>query len=725
MKNCQTCRKFTKCKHPEKSYKFVCDDFKKIKMASEDDLAKIFTSAAKPKVTDKFANLDSKQETEALMDLNVVLDEIFADDNPIARDLHIDDSDVPTPKNFFDFCYNLHYGLAGNKPFPRQLWIYSKLFAEICPRCTKKKYFNNMDHIPVDMKPEKFLSKVQLLDHGVCPACGGQRHKMFKRGKLPIYHELAMLAGQRSGKSISVSFGFSYILCRALKLQAPAQVYTGLNNQQIAGTVTSLSLTNVMTLLWQPILDLIEDSKWFKQYFEVVAHYEEKYGQELVRIKDTYIRFLHRKILLAPEVPNKRKLRGKTRFVYSIDELGWFDEGADKITVSGEETWTSLDRSCATARQSAYQLWRQGYNNVMPAFGLNISSPSSMDDKCTKLVYGNRDSKTVLAIQAATWEINPGYTRESPLIVQAYKDNPINADRDYGAIPPSNANPFFNNSKTITESFKKNSNRVEYTESTERSKTDHNKIYVVPKILSYNTAGLEHSTIIAIDAGYSNNSFGLAVMHKEMRPTGVKDEKQKVFVVDAAIELMPDFGKTVVNHAKVFDRVIRPLVEQFGVTMIAADRWQSLALLHGAEELEGIQETVQYSLKYSDFIMFRSLLQEAGAIEFPKMEISEKSAITPNGEYPECFRGLPVAHLRHQLATVVDTGRTVDKGSNKRTDDLVRAIVLGATILDSKKYADNFKGTTKINSYGFAALAGGGVSGSNVAHDGYGIAHLS
>lgn len=704
-KNCLTCSRFIKCRDVDKSYTYVCEKFKKI---SSKDLTRTSSYLIDPdKGSDRFnfEGLDDKEEKEAIFDLNDMLDKVFSEVSPMPKDLKIDDSDLPVMPNFYSFCFDRRYGFTGMRPFARQLWIYSKLFGEICPRCTKEKYFNTYENIPVDLRPSKFTSKVQLLDNGVCPKCKGRKSKLHKKGLLNIYTELAQCCGQRSGKSIGVSFGAAYITHRTLKLQNPAKLYTGLTNQSISGSVVSLSLKNVMKLLWGPIVDALEDSLWFQEYHAMLDYYSNKFGEELYRHKDTFLHYKHRKMILNPEVPNKRTLRGSTRFFYAIDELGWFDaHDTDKVTISGEETWKSLDRSCLTARNASRTYLMEGYDNIPTAYALNVSSPSDQNDMITRLVNTHKHSQTVLAIHSPTWEMNPKVPKSDPEIIKAYTTDPIAAERDYGAVAPMNAAPFFENYHAIEEAFdKKRRNKVEYSYEHKKSeKESKEKIYRYAKITKIRGNIGTYSGVMAIDAGYSNNGFTLSIGHRE----------DKDIIFDAVVDILPEKGRNVLNHALIFNEVVKPLIKDFNVKVFSADRWNSLLLLHQLEdEFPQLKVCEQYSVKYDDFVLFKSYL-EGGKIKLPKLEIPFDEAVNVRGTYPHIFDYKPCAHLAHQLVTVQDKKRTVDKAKD-RTDDILRSMVLAGRYLLDPKYVSTVLKEKRVGKGGIIVSAGSSMTGNS------------
>jgi len=383
-----------------------------------------------------------------------------------------------------------------------------------------------------------------------------------------------------------------------------------------------------------------------------------------------------------------------TRFEYAIDELGWFDassESKDKVRISADEIYGALDRSMKTVMSASKRLFLQGYSGTTPGMSFNISSPSAYDDKIMSMCRIHKDSRVVLALHLPTWKYNPKEPKEN--FRKEYMEDPIKAERDFGANPPMAASPFFENINAIVPNFTDKANFATYEYSLKKV---NNTLYKSAK-LKLSVRGDIYPSVLALDAGFSNNSFALAVGHRR--------EKETIFTT--LIEIMPDKGKNVLNYNSIFEEVVVPLVDSLNVQFICADRWNSLFLLHKLEEDKKIKQ-MQYSVKYADFNLFKSY-SEGNRILFPKMEMRAEKALTiPSTEYIEKFTYKPCAHLFSQIFTVEDKGRTVDKGKN-RTDDLFRAVVLASRfLLDDSWVAENLNLTKRKNSnMGIVALANG------------------
>jgi hypothetical protein len=714
------------CNYVNKRASYYCDSWKplKIRDSSEYILDEQDQDSKDPLVVSDLGFIlpTSQAESKLFKQLESFLDSALNNDLPVPKDLKIDDSDFPVAKNFYDFCTNEKWGFKKLRPLARQLWMAIKLFGEYCPDCTKKRsgdIMRDYHKCRVGMHPERFAEKVVLLEHGKCPICKHDKIYFYKQKKLKFYSELAVCAGQRAGKSIFTGFLFAYVTHRYLKLQKPAELMTGIPTALLVATFVSIDMGGAMRNLWIPFTETLEESKWFNGYHDMLKQYKKKHGEEFFKHMDTFLTYNHRRLSLLPQVPNVRGLRGATRYMYALDELGWFDANSpDKITISAQGVYTSLNRSLLTARDSARDLFKQGYMNIPSAYAINVSSPSASNDKIMELVSKNRHSKTILALHAPTWELNPKFSRKHPEIVTAYENDPIGAERDYGANPPINAAPFITDETSVERAFSKVANKVTYTYETKKSKKEDGKIHK-SAIAKCFPNSVVYGSVLAIDAGYSDNSFSICVGHRE----------DKMVIFDALVEVMPEKGKTVLNHARISKNVVEELIRQFNVKYVLADRWNSLFLLHKYMEDFPNLTSEQYSVKYDDFILFKSYM-EGERIKFPKLETKDRDlyreGIAQGKGYPECFDLMPSAHLYHQMLTVQDKKRTVEKGSGK-TDDLFRAAVLATTYLLDDEIVSKFLTEKRKNgNRGIVAIGTNGGVTSNVISNskGKGIAAL-
>lgn len=503
------------------------------------------------------------------------------------------------------------------------------------------------------------------------------------------------ILNHNSGKSAFFNLLVPYLTHKWLKVEKPVETLGLMSSSILIGTCTALTWAKAQELLYEPISNAIENSRWFQQYFQLLDDYEERTGIELYKFKDTFLSFNHKNLILNTSGPNKRTLRGSTRWLSITDEIGWFPHGDDndeRERASANEVYVSLDRSLKTVRKTGLKLLQSGYDNIPLAYGCSISSPSSYNDKIMELVRNFKGSKEVLVHQAPTWEMNPLFTKED--FAKEYQDDPIKAERDFGANPPMAENAWISDVKSLDHLLV---NRwvidYQYDHFTNRSGVD----MVFGKLRSTKAPPTCPPTVLTIDAGYSNNSFALAITANDGRGANVL----------AVAEIAPKKGITVINYTRTVKQLLYPLIKAFNVQAVGADRWNSLKLLQDIEEDCHVQ-TFQYSLKPTDFdLVYDYLMEDLPAIKLPRPEM-DLGQIFVTSDYPHGFKYKPNSHLYHQFSTVNVDGRgSVEKG-NGYTDDILRAVALGirTCVLEDtiKKY--NLKGATKQTRYAIGARSG-------------------
>jgi hypothetical protein len=179
-----------------------------------------------------------------------------------------------------------------------------------------------------------------------------------------------------------------------------------------------------------------------------------------------------------------------------------------------------------------------------------------------------------------------------------------------------------------------------------------------------------------------HNSFAACVSHLEEIGDDV------IPVIDALLEVVPN-PKEPCSYTDIYDNILLPLVDEFNIKYVGADRWNSIMLLQKFEQDRGIEHT-QYSVTYKDMLEVREAIN-AQRIIFPKGEMTINDAFALSmGTYPQCFIGKPVTHCMIQMLTVEDImNKKVDKGRGY-TDDLFRAFVLNHALLIDKEVQETF-----------------------------------
>lgn len=624
----------------------------------------------------------------------------------VPRDVRIDDSGIPVAANIVEWCTKDKFSMInGERPYIEQVIWGIIAFNEYCPnpKCTDLEYLFH-DH-KVDDTYTKLERKVCMLEHGVCPNCKKGRAYWVKKQKMDFKQELAVCAGQRSGKSMSIAGYFApYLTHRLLKLQNPNAFYGLKTGTMLHCTFVALTYAQAKDTLWQNFYATLTESAWYKEYHSMLRHYENKYGEKLLKFNDTYVAYPTRGLMAYPAGPDKRVLRGRTRYFTAVDEIAYFDANRDtkKVKDNAHEVAGALDRSLLTVRGAAETLLNLGYDDVYPGYAMNVSSPSSRNDMIMTLVRRAEGSKTMYGVVRPTWEVNPTLPRTGSTISEAFRTNPITAERDYGAVPPLASSPFIESSTQIEDAtLLGKRNPIKIKRVVRRSKK-RGESFTWAELAK--SKGYKSGTIMTLDAGFTNNSFSGVIGY----PDGGNVVAKGVF------EVIPEPGAPL-NHARIFDELLIPLMRKFNTRILIADRWNSIKLLQDAKlEHEGLDIADQHSLKYKEMFALKTRLQQ-GTLVIPTPERdSVKDCLEFDDEnYPMCFFDQPASHLVMQLATVKDTGKMVDKGDGY-TDDIFRALALLTWACDVDEYleiltaAPDDTTTTRPTAFGVSRLGSGG-----------------
>ncbi len=608
-------------------------------------------------------------------------------DTGLLRDLKIDDSDLASAGSYYDYAFNIIKEDA-HPPWLIQMWTGLMLFAEVCPVCSDKRWLSLdwiVEHVDKKMPSAHVVDHMKILHHGVCPKCKRNKYELLVNHGLKDYVELVNVLGQRSGKSSSAASLSSYLTHRYLKFPRLSGLTKAMQKStELTGTFVSLTFAKAVGLLWTPYLNIINESSWYCAYHEMLDFHQNKYGIELYRKKDEYIKYYVKGLKFYPTNPKSQTLRGDTRIIAVVDELGLFplpigndeeDEKSDRA--NADEAHKSLTNSLVTVQSVHQELLSQGIN-CPPALMLGVSSPISLRDKVMRRLADSRTAegkKYILGINLPTWKVNPYIDRNSPIIASAYASNTEKAERDFGANPPIVSQTFIKPQQLTPELF--------------FVKPTHSLSY------QYDRAGLLYAkvhnfyapkfpSVVTIDAGAVNNSFTLTGGHFNF-------DTQRT-VVTTCLEIMPHDGRRV-DFNLVYTHVILPILKALNAVVLLADQWQSMDILSRAREdlgtIPGQKDKArcvskQYSPKRKDFDTLVSMMENR-TMDLPFLSKADYDHVC--SEYIEfkTLNGQPVKHLLLQMLTIKDVGeaKAPEKGEGF-TDDILRALVLLTKIHDPK-----------------------------------------
>lgn len=294
--SCLDCKRFVKCKNLDKSFGYVCDKFKIAEAVSIEKFQKQSTAI------DPFKFDPTKEQDN---DIWSILDDI-TQNNFMPKNLKIDDSDIPQAPNFFTFTIDPRYLKV--TPYAKQIEIGANYFNEICSRCSNKSWMK--EGFPVDATYEDIKENVQFFEYGVCPKCGRRKSVRINKGKLRPYVQMAVLVGQRAGKSATFDMMEAYHLHWTLKYPNLISSYGLLPSSQLHRTYTALTIAQVKQSVYDTLYGYLTTSPWFRSYNEMLDYYSTKYGESLYTIKDTFYRYRTVNTMGYVATPDIRALRG-------------------------------------------------------------------------------------------------------------------------------------------------------------------------------------------------------------------------------------------------------------------------------------------------------------------------------------------------------------------------------------------------------------------------------
>lgn len=513
--NCLGCFNFYNCRNPDKGRAFLCSKFSDI----EDFADELAGPVEEPEVS--LSRSGGKKRKKADGGLiwtppedgsEESLEQFFLDmiKNPSGfgeEDFIFDDRDLPLANNFLQFAASKKF--LGEKPYPKQVEIGINLYQEYCPRCSDIDWIT---HVPKKTKLTSIKEHAVLLKKGKCPRCKARKSELVQSGELVDYYELAGMAGQRGGKTAVVGMFSGYTTHLYIKSPNPPKLFNLTKNMILTGTFAAVTFDQALRNVWNPyVKPNITQSPWFAEYLKMLDFYEAKNGRPLYKVLDTYVFFYHKNLFLSPYTPDRRTLRGATRFLASIDELGHFDSTMDisksknSVRANSDETLAALGNSLMTLKNEHRRQRYKGNDTIPNPMMLNVSSPLSKMDGIVRRVEAAKVDPQIYSFVYATWEMSPNYERDDPEIVAAYAVDKVNAARDWGAEPPMSRNAFISNPKIFKHLVNPSKIGMKNTFVVEREKITTATGKKMTGAVFNGIKRKRMNRVLAIDAGSSNN----------------------------------------------------------------------------------------------------------------------------------------------------------------------------------------------------------------------------
>ena len=601
--------------------------------------------------------------------------------------------DMPRCPNIFTWLTDRQF--AGQpvdifSPWPKQIFVLSSVREDVCPTptCTDRRFFETM----FDCTLDEIRDRVTFFEYGVCPRCKGKRIEFQSAGLLHGIEEMVLCLGQRASKtSMAAGFLGCHEMHMGLTTPNPPAYFRLKPNQRLYGTFVAQTKEQAVLNPWQDFTKFFDSCNWFREYNARLGEIADREGWDVhpYKRRETLLEYRHKNLYMGCHGPNKRTLRGATRFFAGVDEFGWFKDDEGLESANATETEDALANALFTVRSRVRRLREAGVNDI-PLVGLlaKTSSPAHVNDPIMRSVANGRRSTKVFVCHAATWEFNPNIRRED--LKDEFAKRPAEAERSFGANPPMAQTPFHKNPaifETLPKSF---DNVLPY--SVEVFQDALGVRYVVPKLKSI-LMDTRIPCVVSVDAGETNNGFGITLDYLE--PDG---SPVCAGVISVEPELSSENDLLTINMEHIFTHTLLPIVEKCLVVAVVYDRWQSSAhvnrlndhapfatrvkairaanprLVEGRDKIPTIGGAVKQTLRYVDFLEMDSVLSR---LKMPKLE---RPFASIKLDVDAALARSPALTLLYQIATVRDTGAKVTKPA-RGNDDLYRSMVNGITYM--------------------------------------------
>jgi hypothetical protein len=704
--NCLTCLRWSVCRDINKSYSYRCSRYNE-SVDGPESIEDLFATSKPLQHEASVTDFDPSQSEKIENELEAIIEEAINSNSPIPPDIKLNDIEIPLADNFYQWLMDDRFTGGGMTPFPRQVYVGAKLFADICPRCSDMDWLENK--LKVDTSLSRLEDKVTFLVKGKCPTCKGRRRKFIAKGLVEDYKTLTLIVGQRGTKTSSMLLCETYNLHRYLKSSSPTKMFGVQPTQLIMSTYTATTFQQVRENVWEPYMNIVTGSPWFSNYNKFLVKRGQELSEELAVISEIFVRYRHRNLLVAPAGPSKRTMRGRTRFSAFIDEISWLPmnkvNGKESERGNAKETYTALRNSLRTLFSSYDRLMEDGYDDIPKPLMLTASSPATINDWGMKLYRDSLSEKTMLGLKYATWEFNPLLKRKD--FDPEYRTNPVEAARDFGCLPPIGNSTWMKDINTVAKAFADKRKNAYVVEGYKRkSKTGKNRTHAIVNLKT--ALKPKFGCLLTLDIGIVNNSLAFAVSTvpedfeleeyiermgvdedgESTRPEEVDDDAPTSVPVKVLFsgEIIP-YDDCPISLTGFYREVLCKICADYNIVGVASDRWQHLNIV---QNLESDFEIPYYEkrLMWDDFVSLKEAFYD-NEIMLPKLETDmEKILATTLDNYPDMFRGRPLDHLAYQILTVQEAkGNTVIKGD--ATDDMFRCIALAHSMLQDVDFLED------------------------------------
>jgi len=385
----------------------------------------------------------------------------------------------------------------------------------------------------------KDKQKQQLIEHVL------RKHA----ARVPI-HELILVLGRRSGKTMLASIIATYEAYKCLELYNP-QEYYGLAPDNPIFILNIATAAPQAKHLYNEIRSRIRNSYYFRdklnqessseEYTYLMTQYDKDTNENLMR-QGRHKELIKGSIIIQCGHSNSNSLMGSGIICLIFDELAYFNEGSGKS--GGTKVYGDLIPATKAFRHP---------DGTPAARVVEISAPAGKSG----VFYNNfkvsmePEGENMMSFQFATWECSPVIKSKQDLAAE-FKKNEAEAIVRYGAEFSAMMTSVFFPPECIDMCI------------------DHNS-FCAEKGTPY------FKYFMHVDPALTSHNYALAILHQEVYLDKESRERKRRIVVDHIKKWTPRPGKEV-SITEVENYIIK-LCSKFNMASITFDDWNSASTI--------------------------------------------------------------------------------------------------------------------------------------------------
>lgn len=391
----------------------------------------------------------------------------------------------------------------------------------------------------INWKEKKDKQKQQLIESVL------RKHE----NKIPI-HELILVLGRRSGKTMLASIIATYEAYKCLELYNP-QEYYGLAPDNPIYILNIATAAPQAKHLYNEIRSRIRNSNYFKdklnqessseEYTYLMTQYDKDTNEELKK-QNRHKELIKGSIIIQCGHSNSNSLMGSGIICLIFDELAYFNEGSGKS--GGQKVYGDLIPATKAFRHP---------DGSPAARVVQISAPAGKSG----IFYSNfklsfePEGENMMSFQFPTWECSPIIKSKKDLESE-FKKNEAEALVRYGAEFSASMTSIFFPPDCIDSCI------------------DHNKF-------SIDSGNPYFKYFMHVDPALTNHNYALVIVHQELYLDKETREKKRKIIVDHIKKWTPSPGKEI-SITEVENYIIK-LCSKFNIASITFDDWNSASTI--------------------------------------------------------------------------------------------------------------------------------------------------